>query len=454
MNKNENLDVDKSPDWLKKPSIVSGVKTLNKKPIAIISFVVLLLIIGLGYAAAQRGDSNNKPTDQTDQQKEKSAQDGKVQLNSMVDDLQHNAKKGGQVQGSQAQNNLDPLGQYSTQPTGQTAQGNVNDPMTPKAPPRLNTNGAGGYNSAENNRQQMLEEKRKLLAGAVNSPTKIKIEGNNDRDNSSGLNGSNMAKAPNPYAMLSNTAAAGNQAANDATKGFLNRLGGGNGIEPPPTNNDERNEPWMSKADKSYDYLTTSKAKPISPYEVKAGTVIPGVMITGVNSDLPGQILGVVSENVYDTGTGRHLLIPQGSKLVGIYSANVIFGQERVMVAWNRVIFPDAKTLNLGAMPGTDQAGYAGFSDQVNNHYMKIFGSAFMMSMITGGIAVSSNNNGNQFTQTPSDQMIAAMIQQMGEVGKQLIQKNLRIAPTLEIRPGYKFNIFVTKDMILEPLSY
>lgn len=444
MSTNENLDVGKSPDWLKKPSIASGVKTLNKIPIAIISVVVLLLVIGLGYAAASRGDSNNKPTEQTDGAKEKSAQEGKVQLVSMVNDLEVNSKKSGS-QDSQAAG--DPLGQYNTQ----GSQGINNDPMTPKAPPGLNTNGGQRYNSGENSRQQMLEEKRKILAGAVNSPTKIKIEGNNDRDNSSGANG---LKPQNPFAMLSNATAAGSQASADATKGIMSRLGAGYGVEPPATDNNERNEPWLEKADKSYDYLATNKVKPRSPYEVKAGTVIPGVMITGVNSDLPGQILGVVSENVYDTGTGRHLLIPQGSKLVGIYSANVIFGQERVMVAWNRVIFPDAKTLNLGVMPGTDQAGYAGFSDQVNNHYMKIFGSAFMMSMITGGIAVSSNNNGNQLTQTPSDQMIAAMIQQMGEVGKQLIQKNLRIAPTLEIRPGYKFNIFVTKDMILEPLKY
>lgn len=443
MSTNENLDVGKSPDWLKKPSIASGVKTLNKKPIAIISLVVLLLVIGLGYAAASRGESNNKPSEQTDVAKEKSAQDGKVQLTSMVNDLEENSKKSG-TQDSQAAG--DPLGQYSTPNNGSLAQGgqSVNgDPLTPNAPPRLNTNGGqnnnGQYNSGENSRQQMLEEKRKILAGAVNSPTKIKVDGNGFGGGSS--NGQSLSFQP--------PAPNSSSAALDSLVKTLNKAAG---TEEP--NGDTRNEPFMDKANKSYDYIAANKAKPKSPFEVKAGTVIPGVMISGINSELPGQILGVVSENVYDTGTGRHLLIPQGSKLVGLYSANVIFGQERVMIAWNRVIFPDAKTLNLGVMPGTDQAGYAGFSDQVNNHYMKIFGSAFMMSMITGGIAVSSNNTGSQYTQTPSDQMIAAMIQQMGEVGKELIQKNLKIAPTLEIRPGYKFNIFVTKDMILEPLSY
>lgn len=429
----DNLDIEKSPDHLKKPSIASGVKTLNKKPIAIISGAVILLLIGLGYAAASRGQSNNAPVETTDEGK-KSSQEGKVQLASMVDDLE----KRGARQTSES-NNTDPLNQFA--PAGDPyAPQAGHDPMTPNSPPAMHRT-VSPQNSAQSERDRIREEKQKLFMGAVSSPTKIKVEGNNGF-------GGGQPQQPSYQA----PSAADRR--NEALAASLNRglpQNDGNNGEP---NSDARNSPWMEKANKSYDYLATKKVAPVSPFEVKAGTVIPGVMITGVNSDLPGQILGVVSENVYDTGTGRHLLIPQGSKLVGVYSANVIFGQERVLVAWNRIIFPDAKTINLGVMPGTDQAGYAGLSDQVNNHYFKIFGSAFMMSMITGGIAVSSNNDGSQYTQTPSDQMIAAMIQQMGEVGKQLIQKNLNVAPTLEIRPGYRFNIFVTKDMILEPLRY
>lgn len=429
----DNLDIEKSPDHLKKPSIASGVKSLNKKPIAIISGAVILLLIGLGYAAASRGQSNNAPVETTEEGK-KSSQEGKVQLASMVDDLE----KRGARQNSEL-NSTDPLNQYA--PAGDPyAPQAGHDPMTPNNPPAMHRT-VSPQNSAQSERDRIREEKQKLFMGAVSSPTKIKVEGNNGF-------GGGQPQQPSYQA----PSAADRR--NEALAASLNRglpQNDGNNGEP---NSDARNSPWMEKANKSYDYLATKKVAPVSPFEVKAGTVIPGVMITGVNSDLPGQILGVVSENVYDTGTGRHLLIPQGSKLVGVYSANVIFGQERVLVAWNRIIFPDAKTINLGVMPGTDQAGYAGLSDQVNNHYFKIFGSAFMMSMITGGIAVSSNNDGSQYTQTPSDQMIAAMIQQMGEVGKQLIQKNLNVAPTLEIRPGYRFNIFVTKDMILEPLRY
>ncbi len=87
-----------------------------------------------------------------------------------------------------------------------------------------------------------------------------------------------------------------------------------------------------------------------------------------------------VAQNVYDTPTGKHLFIPQGSRLVGSYSSDVAYGQARVLVAWQRIVFPDGKAMDIGAMPGADSAGYAGFNDQVNNHYVRLFGSAFLMS--------------------------------------------------------------------------
>lgn len=446
----ENLKLDASPDLYKKPSIVSGGKTLNKKPIIIIAVGVLLLLLGLGYAAAKRGETNTGSGEQTEKEQTKSDKDGKVQLESMVSDLETNHKKGG-FDTNQTAQNTDPLAQHPNQGTATIRPG---DPMTPNNPPALvNPNGQRQYNAANggvSDKQRMIDEKRKLLISAINSSSKIKVDGeNNGQTNSSSGN-----RGLGDLSVLSALSGLKGGSQPDLLKQQMSiqeqQLANADTID-----NQGRNDTWMNKADnKSYDYLEAKKVAPKSPYEVKAGTVIPGIMITGVNSDLPGQLLGVVSENVYDTGTGQHLLIPQGSKLVGIYSANVVFGQSRVMVAWNRIIFPDAKSINLSAMPGTDQAGYSGFSDQVDNHYMRIFGSAFMMSAITGGIAISSHNSGSQYTQTPSDQMISAMVTQMGEVGKQLMQKNLRIAPTLEIRPGYKFNIFVTKDMILEPLKY
>lgn len=196
--------------------------------------------------------------------------------------------------------------------------------------------------------------------------------------------------------------------------------------------------------------LDSQVEPPRSPYELRAGFVIPATLISGINSELPGQIMGQVSANVYDTPTGKHLLIPQGSRLVGAYSSDVVYGQSRVLVAWQRIVFPDGKALDLGSMPGADSAGYAGFNDQVNNHYLRIFGSALLMSGVVAGVTYTQQQNQQQTVNgAPSAQqtMSAALGQQLGQVAAQMISKNLSIAPTLEIRPGYRFNVVVVKDL-------
>jgi type IV secretory pathway VirB10-like protein len=194
--------------------------------------------------------------------------------------------------------------------------------------------------------------------------------------------------------------------------------------------------------------LDSKPENPRSPYELRAGFVVPATLISGVNSALPGQIIAQVSQDVYDTSTGKFKLIPQGSRLVGTYSSEVAYGQGRILIAWQRIVFPDGKALDIGAMPGADGAGYAGFTDQVNNHYVRLFSSAFLMSGVTAGIALSQpqtlNNNSRP---TAGSAMSEALGQQLGQVTAQLIAKNLNIAPTLEIRPGYRFNIIVTKDL-------
>ncbi len=194
--------------------------------------------------------------------------------------------------------------------------------------------------------------------------------------------------------------------------------------------------------------------EPGHPFEIKTGTVIPGIMISGINSDLPGSLIAQVSQNVYDTATGHHLLIPQGCKLYGVYDSRVVYGQSRVLVAWNRLNFPDGSAVTLGAMPGTDISGYAGYEDQVNNHYLRIFGSSLLMSLITGGTSYAmdnvSNSSDNSDGTSVQDAMAAALAAQMGQATLSLLQKNLNIKPTLEIRPGYQFNVIVTKDVVFQ----
>lgn len=194
---------------------------------------------------------------------------------------------------------------------------------------------------------------------------------------------------------------------------------------------------------------------PITPYELKAGTVIPGVMISGINSDLPGFITAQVRQTVYDTTTGRYPLLPQGAKLFGQYDSQVVYGQERVLVVWNQITFPNGQTLDLQGMPGTDMSGYAGFSDQVNNHYGKIFGSVLLMSVMTTAAQQSQPADDNNSNTNPNvSQTLAASV---GSTSAQtmniMTRKNLSIQPTLEIRPGYLFNIVVTKNLVF-PSAY
>lgn len=193
--------------------------------------------------------------------------------------------------------------------------------------------------------------------------------------------------------------------------------------------------------------LKNKVESPISPYVLRAEFVIPGIAISGINSDLPGQIMAQVGQDVYDTPTGRYLLIPQGSRLVGNYSSNVAYGQSRVLVAWNRIIFPDGKSLDIGTMPGADSAGYSGFKDKVNNHYFRLFASAFLMSGVTAGISLSQERDSTDDRLSTRQALSEALGQQLGEVTTQLISKNLNIAPTSEIRPGFRFNLIVTKDI-------
>jgi type IV secretion system protein TrbI len=157
---------------------------------------------------------------------------------------------------------------------------------------------------------------------------------------------------------------------------------------------------------------------------------------------------------VYDTATGRFLIIPQGTKLLGIYASDVHYGQDTLLVAWQRLTFPDGKTLDLGSMPGTDSAGFGGFRDKVDNHYMRIFGSALLMSGIVGGITYSQNlnqaNQGPSAAPTAGSVLSQALGQQLGEVTAQMISKNLNIAPSIKIGSGYRFNILVVKDLVFQ----
>jgi len=189
---------------------------------------------------------------------------------------------------------------------------------------------------------------------------------------------------------------------------------------------------------------------PSSPYQVLAGTMIPGVMLTGINSDLPGQLLGQVSQAVYDTANGTALLIPQGTKLIGTYDSRIVYGQERVLVVWTRLLFPNGRSISLEGMPGVDLSGYSGLADKVNNHYGKLLTGVVLGSMLGAGAQVAE---GSTSVINPSFGQLATagLAKNTNEVGQEITRKNLNIQPTIEISPGMRFNVFVTKDINLVP---
>lgn len=203
-------------------------------------------------------------------------------------------------------------------------------------------------------------------------------------------------------------------------------------------------------SDNGAKWTLNNQVEPAQPYMLRTGFVIPATLISGINSDLPGQIIAQVSQNVYDTATGRYLLIPLGTRLIGSYSSDVAYGQKRVLVTWNRLIFPRGEALDIGSMPGSDSGGMAGFKDKVNNHYLRTFGSALLMSGVVAGISLTQDDSGSESDrQRASDELSRALGQQIGQTAMLMLQKNMNIAPTLEIRPGYRLNVMVIKDVTL-----
>jgi len=185
---------------------------------------------------------------------------------------------------------------------------------------------------------------------------------------------------------------------------------------------------------------------PASPYILQAGAVIPAAMITGIRSDLPGQITAQVTENVYDGPTGSLLLIPQGTRIIGQYDAGVTFGQRRVLLVWNRLILPNGRSIVLERQPGADASGYAGLEDGVDYHWWDLMKAAGLSTLL--GI-------GTELVTDDEDRLIRAIRDgaqdTINQAGQQIVQRQLQVAPTLTIRPGFPVRVIVTRDLVLEP---
>lgn len=240
-------------------------------------------------------------------------------------------------------------------------------------------------------------------------------------------------------------------AASDLYAAALRAGLGGQNVDP---NGQNSKEDFFNADLKELGYLPNRVVPQQSLYELKRGSVIPATLITGINSDLPGRITAQVSQNVFDSATGRRLLIPQGTKLFGRYDSKVSFGQSRVLVVWTDIIFPNGSTLQIGGMAGTDAQGYSGFRDKVDRKWFQTFGSAILIAVIGTGIDMAVPQSSTLATQdTASDAARRNFAETFGRVADRTIQRNMDVQPTLEVRPGYKFNVLVDQDIVF-PNSY
>lgn len=181
---------------------------------------------------------------------------------------------------------------------------------------------------------------------------------------------------------------------------------------------------------------------------LQAGSVIPAALITGIRSDQPGLVTAQVTENVYDSLTGRRLLIPQGARLIGEYESDVGFGQRRVLLAWNRLILPDGRSIVLERQPAADPSGYAGLEDGVDYHWGGVLKAALVSTLLGVGSDLGSG----------SDSDLARALRRgsqdsVNRTGEQIVSRELNIRPTLTIRPGYPVRVLVTRDIVLESAS-
>ena len=231
-----------------------------------------------------------------------------------------------------------------------------------------------------------------------------------------------------------------------AAGGALAGLGGLAGTGQSGQTGQDQHTAFLSAAPDRQTVAPDRISPPASPYILQAGSVIPAALITGIRSDLPGQISAQVTENVYDSPTGALLLIPQGTRLIGQYDAGISFGQRRVLLVWNRLILPNGRSIVLERLPGADAAGYAGLEDGVDHHWWDVMKAAGLSTMLAASAELADDDE---------DRLIRAIRDgaqdTISEVGQQIVQRQLQVEPRLTIRPGFPFRVIVTRDLVLEP---
>jgi type IV secretion system protein TrbI len=461
--KDEALDPKMSPDASPGEKNKTGVRRVNNMPLLLLGGVIATFVAVMMYVAAGKSAQQNAPAES-----EAIAVAGNT--SALAREIA-GQEVSGMVAPAIPEKIVAPYPPENKPAEGATAAANgpllevvrpdnLNLPPTPPSGQLVSPSG-GSYaqGAGKDDLERLRNSKLQMFEEAIKSKPAVQVFKGKDSPGRS-------SDPRDQLAMVRSQLASANAASGDPTAIYQAKLAqikeqlgeagiggansGSNSINNKATAGDPYNQFGATGAIDRWRHDMKLEA-PRSPYELRAGFVIPGLLISGINSDLPGQIMAQVSQNVYDTATGKYVLIPQGTRMVGQYSSSVAYGQNRVLVAWQRLIFPDGKALDIGSMQGADQGGYAGYKDKVNNHFMRVFGSAFLMSGIVAGVSLSqdqeSGSDSGTDRQRASDAMSEALGQQLGQAMTQMLMKNLNIAPTIEIRTGYRFNVIVNKDL-------
>jgi type IV secretory pathway VirB10-like protein len=212
--------------------------------------------------------------------------------------------------------------------------------------------------------------------------------------------------------------------------------------------NQQRKADFLGEVSDRDDVNPHALSRPVSPYTLSAGSVIAASLLTGINSDLPGFITAQVTQNAYDSVTGRTLLIPQGSRLIGSYDSVVAFGQSRALVIWQRIILPNGSSLRIDNVPASDTTGFAGLADKVDLHTWQLLKGVALSTLLGVGTELSIGGEGDLVRAVRESTQQSA-----SRAGDQIVTRNLNIQPTITVRPGWPLRVIVNKDLVLEPWS-
>lgn len=442
------LSADTSPSGL-----VTGVRSANKRPLIILGSVGVVVILVLGMVAMDRAANSeriNKGSDDKPTTAAPSTSSTLGDLSKQYGNTGFIAADGDAPVPPQAAPVAAPAPDAAPAPSAP-----LNAPQTAAAAP--NPNLSGQPLEYKQTLEMFSQKKAQLFEAALVATSSVPLPNKNDAQQPLGAD---IDTADTPEQRLSKARAslanlpagatyADRVAAVERTQQASGQADAADEQGSNSRDDSDRNGFAVQTSDDNWILKSRVQAPP-TPYVVRTGFVVPGIMVSGINSDLPGDIKGQVSQNVYDTATGRFCLIPQGTIATGKYNSDVAFGQERVQVAWQRLTFPNGDVLNLGSMTGADSGGLSGLHDLVDNHWGKIFGAAMAMSVISAGYSLSQDNGSstNGDRKSASSSLSEGLGQNLGNAGTQVIQKNLAIQPTNVIRAGMRFNIMVQKDLV------